>query len=87
MKPPTPAISSVRMVTARIPGDSMLESVARPFGPDSLASSTGSLTSIGDSTTRLPSASSLSIVGKAPCGRESCGHGISASCGRPSSMP
>ncbi len=53
MKPPTPAISSVLIVTARMPGESRLESVPRPPGPDSLPTSTGSLVSIGDSTIAL----------------------------------
>jgi hypothetical protein len=87
MKPPTPAISSVLTVTARIPGDRRLDKVARPFGPESLASSTGSFASTGERTTRLPSASNLSMVAKAPCGSESCGQGISESWARSSGMP
>ena len=70
-----------------MPGVIMLDSVARPFGPDSLLSSTGSLISIGDSTTRLPSASNALMVVKAPCGTDSSDHGISVSCARSSSMP
>ena len=87
MNPPTPAISSTLMVTARMPGARMFDSVARPFGPDSLASSTGSLVSTGDSTTRPPSDSNASTVGNAPSGNASCGQGISSSNAGSSVMP